>query len=559
VPPDVGRNLRAAARLVDALARSGVRHVVLAPGGRSAPLAVAVAQHPRLRDWVVTDERSAAFFALGMARELAQPVVVVCTSGTAAANLLPGIVEADLSGAPLVAVTADRPPELRDVGAAQTITQVGLFAGHVRWSADLPPPTADVDLAAVWERAACRAVATACGVHAGPVHLNVPFREPLVPFGDPPTLGFATAATTPAVTHVDARPILDDEGAGRLADALAPHERGVIVCGPRAGRIAPEALATLAERLGWPVLADPLSELRFALPARVQADAYDLLLRDPDWCREHVPRAVLHLGGLPVSKALSSMLAASPPGVYVRVAAPGTWPDPLHLATAMVHAPASAVVQAVGAALPAGHRTSPWQSEWIATSRRVRAAVDRLLAAETRPFEGKVLTDTIAALPDGAVLHVGNSMPVRDLDTFAGCSGPRLRVDCNRGANGIDGVTSTALGAAAVSSDPVVLVVGDLSFLHDAGALPIAARHRIDATIVVVSNDGGGVFSFLPEAGYGDLFERCFGTPHGLDLVRVAGACGADVRRVDRIGDLGRAVARALVAALAADGKRMSA
>jgi 2-succinyl-5-enolpyruvyl-6-hydroxy-3-cyclohexene-1-carboxylate synthase len=374
----------------------------------------------------------------------------------------------------------------------------------------------------------------------------VPFREPLIPAGPLPTLAFAGPAAAPPVAHVDAARILDDEQAHRLAAALAAHERGAIVCGPRPGRIEPDALAGLARRLGWPVLADPLSDLRFALPADVQADAYDLLLRDPERCRRLAPDAVLHVGGLPVSKALSAMLAASPPALYVRVAAPGAWPDPLHLASTMVHAPAGAVVRAVGAALPAARRASPWQDEWIDASRRVRAAVDGLLAVETRFFESKVLTDTIAALPDGAVLHVGNSMPVRDLDTFAGPAGRHLRIACNRGANGIDGVLSTALGAAAVASAPVALVVGDLSFLHDAAGLQIAARHGIDATVVVVSNDGGGVFSFLPEAGYGAVFERCFGTPHGLDLARVAGACGADVRRVDRSGDLGPSLARAL-------------
>jgi 2-succinyl-5-enolpyruvyl-6-hydroxy-3-cyclohexene-1-carboxylate synthase len=546
VPRDPLLNLRHAARLVDALARAGVHHVVVAPGGRSAPLAVAVAQHPRLRDWVVTDERSAAFFALGMARELGEAVALVCTSGTAVANLMPGVVEADLSEVPLVVVTADRPPELRDVGAAQTIRQVGLFDGHVRWSVDLPPPAADADLERAWTRTACRAVATARAARPGPVHVNVPFREPLVPAGALPRLGFPDAEEPPPLAYVGATATVAEADARMIADAAAARERGIIVCGARAGVRDAAALASLARALAWPILADPLSGVRFGLDPEVQADGYDLVLRDPAWRRRLAPSAVLHFGGLPVSKALQATLAEAQPSVHVVAASPGVWPDPSHLSTVMVHAPADTLVRAVADVLARPRRAGTWRADWVGASRRVRAAVGAKLAAETRVFEAKVVTDTLAALPDGGALHVGNSMPVRDLDTFAGADGPRRRIVCNRGANGIDGVLSSALGAAAVSGGPVALVVGDLSFLHDAGGLQLAARHGIDATVVVVSNDGGGVFSFLPEAGYGEVFERCFGTPHGLDVGRIAGACGAAVRRVDGGKDVEAAVTRAL-------------
>jgi len=544
VPHDPLVNVRHAAALVDGLARSGVRHVVLAPGRRSAPLAVAFAQHPRLREWVVTDERAAGFFALGMARELREPVAIACTSGTAVGNLLPAVIEADLSEVPLVLVTADRPPELRDVGAAQTIRQTGIFDAHARWSADLSPPTSDVDLVRAWERFACRAVATARGPRPGPVHLNVPFREPLVPGGDLPVLRFDDEEAPP-LRHLPASMEPTADAATLLAGDLASHERGVIVCGPRAGIREAASLAELARTLGWPILADPLSDLRFRVPVDVQADAYDLLLRDPDHRRALAPTAILRFGGMPVSKALTQAMEEPSIATHVVVTVAGVWPDPLHAATVMVHADADAVVAAMQARMGSVGRSHAWLESWTSRSRRVRRALATRLAGETRIFEGKIVTDTLAALPDDAVLHVGNSMPVRDLDTFAAAELRDVRVACNRGANGIDGVVSAALGAAAVSRRPVALVVGDLSFLHDAGALQIAARHRIDATIVVVSNDGGGVFSFMPEAGYGDVFERCFGTPHGLDLAAIAGACGAAVERVERMEALEAVVASA--------------
>ena len=541
MPHEPTTNLAAAGRVVDALARAGVRHACVCPGSRSAPLAVAVARHPGLREWMLTDERSAGFFALGMARELAEPVLLLSTSGTAAANFLPAVVEANLSAVPLVVVTADRPPELRDIGAAQTIDQVGLFGANVRWSTDLAPPAADVDLGRHLERVACRAVALATTATCGPVHVNVPYRDPLVPAGTVPDVERAEAGASAPLRHVAGATSLDPAQTRELAAILAAHERGLIVCGPRAGIDGVDDLAALAERLRWPVLADPLSNARFLLDAAVQADAYDLMLRDEAARTALAPDAILHFGGLPVSKALQTVVASTPPAVHVVVSTPGTWPDPLHTATCMVHVPADAVTAALAAAV-APRAATPWWERWRQASARVRGAVAAKLAADAQLFEGKVVSEVRAALPDGATLHVGNSMPVRDLDTFAGADGPALRVACNRGANGIDGVVSTALGAAAVSTAPVALVVGDLSFLHDAGAMQIAAQHRIDALVVVVDNDGGGVFSFLPQAGYGEVFERSFATPHGLDLQKVAAACGADVHHVTDWESFGRAV-----------------
>jgi 2-succinyl-5-enolpyruvyl-6-hydroxy-3-cyclohexene-1-carboxylate synthase len=517
-------NVEAAFAIVDALAASGVRHAVLSPGGRSAPLALALVQTESVRDWIALDERSAGFFALGMARHLGEPVAVLCTSGTAAANLLPAVAEASQSYVPLVILTADRPPELREWGAAQTIDQVALYGAQVRWSADAPPPTSDVDLVRYYRALASRAVAIARRAPAGPVHLNLPLREPLVPADAWPSRPRGCDAA--AITVVEA---CDEAPAGaldQLAQRLAGEERGVVVCGPRA-ELADTAteIAALASRLGWPLLADPLSGLRFDPRTRdVQADAYDLLLRDAIFTTGHRPRAVLRFGGAPVSKALGSLLAQGAP-FHAVVAPPGTWPDPWHVATDVVHAGAPSVVRGLLDRL-APRATSSWHRDWIAPSRAVRDAVGARLAAEAELFEGKVAAELIERLPDRALLHVGNSMPVRDLDTFGGAGERALAVACNRGVNGIDGVLSTALGAAAVSGQPVALLVGDVSFLHDAGALHLATALDFDATVVVINNDGGGVFSFLPHARYGAIAERVFGTPHGLRPAAIADGFG---------------------------------
>jgi len=542
--------LTAATAIIEELARAGVRHVCIAPGARSGPLTVATALHPELRDWMVVDERSAGFFALGMARQLVAPVAVICTSGTAAANLLPAVVEASLSEVPLIVLTADRPPELRDCAAPQAIDQVQLYGSHVRWAIDLPTPSADVDLDAYIRRITCRAVATAMQAARGPVHVNVPFREPLLPAGGMPPRPARGSDGPPAMVVPRAEPLLDERTAHTFAATLGAEERGLVICGPRAGLEGAGALVgELAARLGWPILADPLSGLRFGGRDDVQQiDTYDVLLRDQRFRDEHAPRAVLQLGAPPVSKALGQYLAACRLSAHVVVASPGTWPDPSHAATALVHADGVATVRALCAELPSSAPETAWARGWHDAGRLARAVLDERLAAESTLFEGKIAAEVVARLPADAVLHVGNSMPVRDLDMFGRARSAELRVDGNRGANGIDGVLSSALGAAAVSGRPTLLVVGDLSFLHDLGGLQIAARHALNAVVIVVNNDGGGVFSFLPFADYGDVFERCFATPHGLDLAPAVALGRGRHHRVHDWPSFGEVVAGALAA-----------
>ncbi len=538
-------NSRAMRALVEELARAGIAQACVSPGSRSTAVALALEYTPGIRPWMVTDERSAGFFALGMARASRRPVALLCTSGTAAANYLPAVVEASLSHVPLVVLTADRPPELRDCHAAQTIDQVRLFGSHVRWSVDAQTPSPELDLERYYRTLACRAVAAATEPPSGPVHLNLPMREPLVDVAEEAAqLAHAGAArqdfarepgvprppddARPSTVVHPATPRLAPDSGHALARALDESERGLLACGPgtAVGDDA-EAIAALAVTLGWPILADPLSGLRFGAHDRSHVvDAYDVLLRDPAFAAAHRPDAVLQLGMPVVSAPLQRYLDRVRCRPHVLAAPTGSWPDPLGCATDVARVDAVTLCAALAPALSHHRARSPWLASWLTASAIARDALTPLLAGERTLFEGNVLARLAAQLPAGAALHVGNSLPIRALDTFVPGSARPLLCACNRGANGIDGVVSSALGAAAVETRPTALVIGDLSFLHDLGALQIAARHRLSLLIVVINNDGGGIFSFLPQAALGEPFERLFGTPHGLDVAGAVAMCG---------------------------------
>ncbi len=544
-------NLIAARWLVEELAASGLCEAVVCPGSRSTPMVLALADSEALRTWVVNDERSAAFFALGMARESDRPVLLLCTSGTAAANFLPAVVEASGSGVALVVVTADRPPELRDCGAPQTIDQVGLFGSHVRWACDLPAPGAGLDLEGFYRAVACRAAATAGSSPRGPVHLNLPAREPLVVVGeegesrDADTLG--TQAGKPHVLIREGLRRLSRVELEDIADLLSGFRRGLIVCGPGSGDAgAAPAIAGLAASLDWPILACPLSGLRHGDHDRERVvDCYDVLLRDEDFRRRCRPDAVVRFGRLPASKPLQEFLAATGEAPHFRVAEAG-WPDPLHARGEMLRAEPAALCRDLAELLTPSLECRGWTAQWAAAGGAVRRCLDGLLDGDERLFAGRVFRELHALLPDGAALHVGNSMPVRDVDTFLGNSGRQLEISCNRGANGIDGVLSTAFGAAAVREAPTVLVLGDLSFLHDLGALQIAARYPIHALVTVINDDGGGIFSFLPQAGLGEKYQAYFSTPHGLTLETVASLCDANYTKVSSWSSFSTAALAAL-------------
>jgi len=557
---------------VDELARAGVRHACVAPGSRSTPLALALARHPAVRVRMHLDERAAAFFALGMARWSGAPVALLCTSGTAAANFLPAVAEARHGRVPLVVLTADRPPELRDVGAAQTIDQTRLFGTHAKWFVEVALPEATPELLRYARTLAGRAAGTAAAAPAGPVHLNFPFREPLVPDwgAEPPAPsagrddGAGAADVAPWAGRADGAPwvrvtpaagVPDDATVRRLAAALRAAERPVLVCGPQGDAALAGPLARLAEAAGAPLLADPLSQVRWGPHGRdAVVDAYDAFLRLDGVTAALAPDLVLRLGAAPTSKPVLLWLQRHPAARVLVVDA--GWPDPTHQAAEVVQGDPRAVCEAVVAALRdgggAGERPAPgpaasaWLGRWRAVDAAARRALDAHADGLDEPFEGRVLRDVAAALPDGATLWVSSSMPVRDLDAFAAGDGRRLRVLANRGANGIDGVVSSALGAAAAAADagagPLALVIGDLAFYHDMNGLLAARLHALDATVVLVNNDGGGIFSFLPQAAQPEHFERLFGTPHGLDFRHASLLYGAAHVRVDGADAVGPAV-----------------
>jgi 2-succinyl-5-enolpyruvyl-6-hydroxy-3-cyclohexene-1-carboxylate synthase len=537
--------------VVDEWARAGVGVAALAPGSRSAPLALALADEERIRLEVFLDERSAAYFALGAAKASGRPAVALTTSGTAAAILHPAVVEAHHARVPLVAVTADRPPELRATGASQAIDQIKLFGDAVRWFAEVGVPEDVPGAGRYWRSVAARAVGEALGPPAGPVHLNVALREPLVPTGEPLVDAPGRADGRPWVVAAPHHPRPHPDDVDRLAEAVVATPRGLVLAGWGA-HAAPEAVGRLAVAAGWPVLADAVSGLR---SGPLAVSAYDALLRHRPFAAAHRPDLVLRVGAAPTGRAASEWLDESVPQVLVDP--DRSWRDPSRAAAERVVADPTALLEAVaarvGALRPAAaDGRSPWLAEWLAAEGAARSALDGLLDSWPTPFEGRVARDVVGSLPDGATLVVGSSMPVRDLESFAP---PRagLRVVANRGASGIDGFPSTVLGVAAVAGGPVVALAGDLTVLHDLGGLLGAGGRGLDATLVVLDNDGGGIFSFLPQAASAGHFERLFGTPHGADLVEVAAALGVPARRVTEADQ----VVPALDEALAAGGVRL--
>ncbi len=510
---------------VDELALSGVRHVCVCPGSRSAPLALLIARRADLRVWTHVDERSAGFFALGMAKALRDPVAMLCTSGTAAANFLPAVVEAHLGRVPLVVLTADRPHELRDNGAPQAIDQVRLYGSYAKWFADVALPEDSPEMLRYIRATAARAVAIARLAPSGPVHLNFPLREPLVPARSSVVEG-PGARQVVAVTA--GRRVLAQDDAERLSGMLDRERRGVIICGAQDDPEFPGAVMSLAARLGWPVLADPLSGVRRGPHhSDLVISAYDAFLRDPGFAARMAPEVVLRFGAMPTSKPLLLFLQAHPACRHIVVDDAPAWRDPASLVSEMVYADPTALCAQLRSAecgvrndanvLPKRKPLTQYAEDWVEAERRTQAAIGGELAGMDEPFEGKVFAELGELLPAAATLFVGSSMPVRDLDTFLPGGEKAIRCMSNRGANGIDGVVSSALGAST-DGGPLVLVIGDLSFYHDMNGLLAAKQHHLRATIVLLNNDGGGIFSFLPQATETDEFEQLFGTPTGLDF-----------------------------------------
>lgn len=519
--------------LVDELARAGVKHVCLCPGSRSTPLAMTFAGHAGIKMWMHLDERSCAFFALGLAKASHGPVVLVCTSGTAAANFFPAVAEAYQARIPLLVLTADRPPELRETGAPQTIDQLKLYGGYAKWFADLALPEANLEMLRYARTMACRAVAKAAQAPAGVVHFNMPFREPLVPL--PVELEITGAEREAFFGRADGRPFItispaklqpDDATLAVLADQLARTERGLIIAGMQNDCAFPVAVTRLADALNFPILADPLSQVRCGRHDRSNViDAYDAFLRDAKVVAQLSPEIVLRFGAIPTSKPVMQYLSQHCSARLVLVDDCG-WQEPAHIASEMIRSDPTWFCEALTHHVkPRAHRV--WLDLWRETNAKTKRAMANQVESYPGMFEGRVFSELAEWLPDGATCFLSSSMPVRDADTFFASSRRNIRFLSNRGANGIDGVVSTALGAGAGIAGPVVLVIGDLALYHDMNGLLAAKLHQLSATIVLVNNDGGGIFSFLPQAAYPAQFEALFGTPHGLDFQHTANLYGA--------------------------------
>ncbi len=538
--------------LVSELVAAGVRDAVVCPGSRSTPLALAIASCEPLTTRVLLDERSAGFFALGLARVSRRPVVIVATSGTAVANLMPAVVEANLARVPLVVLTADRPAELQDRGAPQTIDQSRIFGSHAKWASELPLFDGEPATIAHARSVAGRAVATALAGPAGPVHLNIPFREPLMPDG---TLAVAVG-DIPARPFADiaaGRPILRDREIQRLAGRIPVAGRGLIIAGPDDDRRLPAALALLADATGFPILADPLSGLRTGPHDRFMAmTRADQLCRPGPWLDDHLPEFVIRTGAMPTAKPILEMLVRAKPELIV-IDGDGGWREPALLPATFIHADPVDTATRLALSIGTTWHDAEYGGHWRQAEDAAELAMTRWLAKLDEPFEGAPFVALAEALPDGAVLWSGSSMPVRDLDAWLPSTDRAITVCANRGANGIDGVISSALGAAATGA-PTALVIGDVSFLHDVSALGTARQLGLSLAIVLVDNDGGGIFSFLPQAqpaaaipgtGLPEHYETLFGTPHGTDLPAVIRAFGAGYREAGA-RDLREAIAWAL-------------
>ena len=506
---------------VDELVRCGLRHAVTCPGSRNAPLALTLACRPELEAVSVLDERCAGFFALGMAKATGRPVAVTCTSGTAAANLHPAVIEAWEARVPLIVLTADRPPELREVGAGQSIDQVKLYGSAVNWFVEVGTHEPGRETAIHHRALACRAYWTAAGDRPGPVHLNFPLREPLAPEPEPLDAADWAGRTdgrpwTELRQHTSA-PHADD--VQQLAARIAAEPHGAIVCGPTAEDVA-EPAARLAAACGWPLLAEPTSGVRCGPHDRSHVVAhYDLLLRVDGFAAARSPGLMLRVGDMPTSKPLRAWAAEAPQVVLDPHAA---WHEPTRRAELLLRSAAAPTLDALAAAVEV--RGAAADSTWLSGWRAADAVVPEALAETPDAFEPKLLAGLEPELPDGAIVWLSSSMPVRDVEACFPQSPKRLHFLANRGANGIDGVVSSAAGAALAAGRPAWLLTGELALLHDVGGLLAARRAEADLQVVCINNGGGAIFDFLPVAEHADpeLYEEHVATPSRTDLSALA-------------------------------------
>jgi 2-succinyl-5-enolpyruvyl-6-hydroxy-3-cyclohexene-1-carboxylate synthase len=554
---------------VDELVRCGMQAACTSPGSRSAPLALTLASERRLRCYSHIDERCAGFFALGLAKASGLPVAVACTSGTAAAELLPAVIEAREARVPLLVLTADRPAELRENGAGQAIDQLKLFGSAAKWFVEVDVHEAGEQQLRWMRTLACRACWTALEGRPGAVHLNFPLREPLVEESPLPDDRSGRADGAPLVRRRPPVPASPADSRD-LRALVTGARRGIVVAG-RHERSTPlgASAASFAENLGWPLLADPMSGARRGEAAVAH---YDALLRDPGWTAALSPDLVVRAGDLPVSKPLRGWLASLPGVRQVSLDPEFAWQDPTSVVSDSLALEPAAALSELAAAFEAWEPLEKdWLPTWRSADERAAEAIDGVIGGGGELSEPRVAAELGVLLPADATLFVASSMPVRDIETFWPVRADPPRVLCNRGANGIDGTVSSAFGAAAHGAGPVVLLIGDVALAYDIGGLLAATRLGLKLTIVLIDNGGGGIFDFLPVAsasmgrervadpdqpplrdtlgggeGDEDIYTRHIATPTGLDFAKAAALYGLTHEHVRTVASFRDALERAL-------------
>ena len=514
--------------LIEELIRSGVKLFVLSPGSRSTPITLAVAENSRARSVVHYDERGAAFFALGYARATRSPVAVICTSGTATANYYPAVMEASNDHIPLILITADRPPELQGRGSNQTINQIGLYDNHTRWSHSFDCPEHEFNFVEALN-GVDRAAALACGHNAGPVHLNCMFREPLVSnsmnedLPIPRSLVEWSRRVTP-LGSVDPEGIATEGLAlSELAEELKNADGVLVVVGRMRDASEIAAVNRLSQLTGWILVADVLSGLRCHSELKSSCTYYDLLLslEKQDSLRFNT---VLHFGRQPISKRLLRYLSANPPKNYFKVQEFSQLDDPSHIVTDYIYEKTTNVCDFIASAFP-GMKSVSARDDLSKINLDVHNILEDQLGQSTLS-EPQVARLTAQLISGDACLFLASSRPIRDMDSFGGLMDEEIPIGANRGVSGIDGTIASAIGFAHGHSKRLVLLTGDLAFLHDLNSLPLIKELDHPATIIVINNNGGGIFSFLPIADQTEYFEKYFGTPHGLAFESAAALFG---------------------------------
>jgi 2-succinyl-5-enolpyruvyl-6-hydroxy-3-cyclohexene-1-carboxylate synthase len=541
------RNTALASAFVEELARSGVREAVIAPGSRSTPLALALWRQEGIEARVIVDERSAGFFALGAALAGGRPVAVLCTSGTAAANLHPAVCEADESNVPLIVLTADRPPELRGIGAGQTIDQLKLYGSAVRWFCEVGTHEADDEGLLHLRSVACRAHAAAAGdARPGPVHLNLPWRDPLGPEPHPEDVTASSALALEG--RPGGRPLTQvPRGGGpapspTMVDAMAGHvredARGLIVCGRQPDPALAEPVAALARATGYPILAEPTSQLRLGPHDRdLVISAYDAIARVGGEALE--PELIIRFGDLPTSKALRAWLAGLGEVHQVVFDPSFGWNQPTRAAVVIVRTDPIALANDLAGAVDEGER-GDWAERWRAADRAAADAIASELEAASELSEPAVHAGLGELYADGDLVYTASSMPIRDQEAFLRPGSAAVRFLANRGANGIDGLISSGIGAAAATGSPTWIVTGDLGVFHDSNGLAALRDASAPVRIVVLDNGGGGIFELLPQAEQLDRddFEALFATPVDIDAGGLAALHGLAHARVESLSEL---------------------